>query len=178
MYKKTHRPTCSRKETNRPLLYSPHEPRNTGKKACSTQKDRCFICDRHINQHTQLPPFEFWGARFLSAWRSPQFKPTFVHPVTNSHWVSPHFHRDMLACLVVWSPRCVSKCSPLTRPSLWPCPPTSVVNASYRTHIQTPLGTGKEAENSEVLQKAFTEVNPRRSTVNLGTPIFFWVWSF
>jgi len=33
-----------------------------------------------------------------------------------------------------------------------------VIIALYQTHIQTPLGTGKEAETSEVLQKAFTKV--------------------
>lgn len=56
------------------------------------------------------------------------------------------------------SPWSASERSPWTRPSLWPCPPTSGIIALYQTHIQTPLGTGKEAENSKVLQKAFMKV--------------------
>lgn len=86
----------------------------TRKKACSAQRGRCFICDRHVSQHTQLPPFE--TAQSSQHGGIPQFKSTSVHPATNSHRVSPHFHRDVLARLLVRSPRSASEHSPWTKP--------------------------------------------------------------
>lgn len=86
----------------------------TRKKACSAQRGRCFICDRHINQHTQLPPFE--TAQSSQHGGVPQFKSTSVHPATNSHRGSPHVRRDVPACLLVRSPRSASEHSPWTKP--------------------------------------------------------------
>lgn len=122
IYKKTPRNKHNRGETHRPRLPSPHTPHDyttqlhhtTRKKACSAQRGRCFICDRHVNQHTPLPPFE--TAQSSQHGGVPQFKSTSVHPATNSHRVSPHFHRDVLARLLVRSPRSASEHLPWTKP--------------------------------------------------------------
>lgn len=158
---------CSPPPTNQP---------SPGRKLThSAPRSSYFIKDKYITEQIELPPFELRECSDLSM-KDPEIKPTLARPMTNSHL--PGISSFPLALAgtpdAKQSFRSIQKFN-MYKPALQPCRASI---AFSQVHIRALLGIVKEYENSRCAPKSLRKSHPQHSTVNLETPIFFWVWSF